>query len=133
VLDAAVRYIEEHGMRLLPEAEGLAEMTGLDPEDVGLALIALRDEYLAVEISGGGLKNAFVRQVYPSARRAVGQWPTPENLAERILAQLEQAVEEEPNEEKRSKLRQAAGCLRRHDRLVRYEYLCHTRKHGQVA
>jgi hypothetical protein len=80
VLDAAVRYIEEHGMRLLPEAEDLAEMTGLDPKDVGLALMALRDEYLAVEISGGGLENAFVRQVYPSARRAVGQWPTPENL-----------------------------------------------------
>jgi hypothetical protein len=112
VLDAAVRYFEDRDRRgSLPQPHHLAPMVGMDVEDVSLALDALRDEYLDVEIGGGGLRNATVKRIYPSARRAVGQWPTPENLAERILVELQRAAETEQDEEKRSKLRQTATFL----------------------
>lgn len=112
VLEAVVRYFEEHRLDTIPQAFDLAPMAGLDPEEVGYALLSLQDEYLRIEMTGGGLKNTMVREVYPSARRAVGQWPTPESLAERILAQLEQAAEDEPDEEKRSRLKDASRTLR---------------------
>jgi hypothetical protein len=112
VLDAAVQFLEDPERRgSLPEASDLAEVTGLTIDDVGRALNALGDEYLQVEKTLGGYAHWAVSRVYPSGRRAVGQWPTPENLAERIVATLEQAAENEPDEERRSRLQQAASVL----------------------
>ena len=45
------------------------------------------------------------------ARQVVGQWPTPESVADRIVAALLEAADREPDERKRTKLRAAADAL----------------------
>ncbi|WP_020387712.1 hypothetical protein [Kribbella catacumbae] len=45
------------------------------------------------------------------ARRVVGAWPTPESLADRIIAALNDAADNEPDEAKKGKLRRAAEAV----------------------
>jgi hypothetical protein len=52
-----------------------------------------------------------VRAITSEARRAVGQWPTPEGVADRIVAELLEAADREPDERKRTRLRAAAETL----------------------
>ena len=52
-----------------------------------------------------------VRGITDEARRAVGQWPTPEAVADRIVAALLEAAEREPDRQKQTKLRAAAETL----------------------
>jgi hypothetical protein len=49
--------------------------------------------------------------VTPQARRAVGQWPTPENLVDRLVEASSAAVELERDPERRGKLRALASFL----------------------
>jgi len=112
VLEAAIRYAEEHGAP--PGATGaqIAEMTGLSVEDVGRALSRLDGEYLEI---GGGLGPGPSRwradRIYPAARRAVGQWPTPESWADRLIKALNEAADAEKDEAKKGKLRHAAEAV----------------------
>ena len=85
-------------------------MVGLDPEDVGKALLRLDGEYIEASRSFGGLSLVDVDRVHPKARRAVGQWPSPMDLAERVLGGIQEAAESELDE-KRGKLRQTAAFL----------------------
>jgi hypothetical protein len=57
-----------------------------------------------------GLSHNGVKEIYPEARRAVGQWPTVESQAARLLADLTAAAETEPTL-RHSKLRQTAFFL----------------------
>jgi hypothetical protein len=41
----------------------------------------------------------------PKTRRAIGQWPPPIDLAERVLGGIHEAADSELDEEKRGKLR----------------------------
>jgi len=50
--------------------------------------------------------------VTDAARRAAGQWPTPENLVERLAQGLLDAADQEPDEQKKSRLRSIAEGLR---------------------
>jgi hypothetical protein len=111
VLEATVQYFEEHRLKSMPQAYDLAPIVGIDEEDLGMALLALNGEYLSCQMLGGGLKNILVKEVHPSARRAVGQWPTPESLAERILSAMSQAADTEPDPDRRTKLKQTAAFL----------------------
>lgn len=111
VLEAAVRFVGDRGWAELPQEFGLAPMVGLDAEGVEKALLRLDGEYIVADRVGGGLPNIGVNKIYPAARRAVGQWPTPETVAERLLTALESAAEAEQDEDKRTKLRQVAGFL----------------------
>ena len=52
----------------------------------------------------------YVRAVTPEARRAVGQWPTPENVA-RLAEAFSTAAEQERDPERRGKLRALASFL----------------------
>jgi hypothetical protein len=45
------------------------------------------------------------------ARRSVGAWPTPESLAERLIAALDSAADDEQEPEKKSKLKQASRAI----------------------
>jgi hypothetical protein len=45
------------------------------------------------------------------ARQAAGLWPTPESLADRLVAALAQAAERETNEERRGWLKRTAEWL----------------------
>ena len=108
VLDAVVSQVDE----LLPagdvpEAIDIADATGLEIPEVATALSALAGDYIelhkALELSGW-----FITSVTPAARRAVGQWPTGENLIDRLAAGISQAAEEESDPEQKRQLKGVA-------------------------
>jgi hypothetical protein len=111
VLGAVIRYIEDHHFRLMPQAYDLAPQLDMEAEDVGKALLRLNGEYLKTVAVGGGLSQVLVEKVHSDARRAVGQWPSPEEIAEDLVARLQAAADVEPDPGKRSKLRQTAAFL----------------------
>jgi hypothetical protein len=113
VLEVVVRYFDENAGMLYPQVHDLVEITGQEPMEVYRALKALEPDYVRLQevMSGGDPNPHTVRAITSEARRAVGQWPTPEGLADRIVAALLEAAEREPDEKKRTKLRAAAETL----------------------
>ncbi|MFG3576412.1 hypothetical protein [Micromonospora chersina] len=103
VLRAIVELYEESGGRQ-NRPHHIVERTGLDEQSVLRSLRALDGEYVEVTIVDDGTPVLFGRP-NGEARRAVGLWPTPEVLADRLVQALALAAEQEPNEEKRGKLR----------------------------
>lgn len=91
VLDAAVKLLEGKAMA---EVGDIARETGFDAEDVARALNAMQGVYI------GKLQGM-----------AVGQWPTPENVVERLAEAFGEAAGQEHDPERRSKLRAVAGFL----------------------
>ena len=75
--------------------------------------MALDGTYLELtkHMTGGDVGPWFVATVYPSARTAVGQWPSGEAWTDRIVKALSEAADREPDETKRSKLRATADAL----------------------
>lgn len=130
VLDAAVRLKEEDPSRI-PMSKDLADATGLPRDDVRRALGALRGSYLEAdwELSG----DYAVRGIRPEARRAVGQWPTPENVADRLLAALEQAAEETGDEEQQGRFQRAADSLKGLGRDVLPEVIANVITRGAMG
>jgi hypothetical protein len=113
VLETAIRYLDDHpgsaGMRL----GEIAEATGLELGQVWTSARYL-ESVGYVEIDGGtGAGGAFKRidRVSGAALRQAGAWPTPENLAARLLAELETMADAEPDTERRGKLKAAAAVL----------------------
>lgn len=111
VLDAIVTYLDEHAGRMIPQLSDIAEITGMDIEDVSRAAQALDGSYIDLRKVMGPAGHWHVMAVSPDARTATGQWPTAESLAARIIAGLEQTAEQEPDETERGKLRAAAAVL----------------------
>ena len=113
VLEAVVRYFDENSGVLLPQISDLAEITGRDPIEVYRAAKALSPTYLRLsEVMSGADPNPHtVIAITDEARRAVGQWPSAEAVADRIVAALMEAADREPDERKRTKLRAAAETL----------------------
>ena len=109
VLDAAVRLLEDDSA---VRAEEIVTETGFDLEAVAQALDALYGEFIVdlVKPAGGAGSWRFTR-VTASARRVVGQWPTAENLAERLAAAFGEAADDERDPERKSRLRQIASFL----------------------
>lgn len=111
VLAAIVRRLDA-GADLV-NADDVRAETGLSGVQVCVALRALdADSFLEYEQTAGEIDaehaTGFVAVVYGQARRAVGSWPEPENLAAQIAAALRDAAAAEPDEEKKGKLRAAA-------------------------
>lgn len=107
-LDAAVSLLDEG----VPHTRGsaIAERSGLDVDDVACALLALRGEYLDLAVTGD--PGAWiVRRVTGAARRAVGQWPTPEGLVDALAEAFENAAGEEPDPETKGRFRQIGAFL----------------------
>lgn len=111
VLTAAVKYIEDNDYNLLPQAYDLAPLVGLDADDVGKSLLRLNGVYIEALLVMGGLSQVGVKKLHPRVREAVGQWPSPEQWAESILAGLQEEVEAEPDPGRRTKLKQTAAFL----------------------
>lgn len=111
VLNAALELLEEHDYDQHPNVNSLAPLVGLGERDVAKALRALGGEYLDVYTDLAGWDSAMVRDVYPAGRRAAGQWPTPEFVAQRLIAGLEAAAVDEADPERKSKLKQTAVFL----------------------
>ena len=51
------------------------------------------------------------RKVTAAARRAVGQWPTAENLANELAVAFGEAADDEQDPERKNRLRQLASFL----------------------
>lgn len=112
VLDAIVRHFEDaiddpH----LPEAKLFAERTGLPVDQVARAVAVLTPTYARASPTMGGWQECVIMGVTDAARRAVGQWPSPEPIADRIVRDLLAAAEREPDAARRSKLRAGAEAL----------------------
>ena len=94
VLTALVEYIDV-GEQL--NGATTAEITGLSVDEVERAIRALdsEDPPFLIDVSfdmGGGWD---VRGVTGKARRAVGAWPTPDTVADALLARLQEIVDDE--------------------------------------
>jgi hypothetical protein len=111
VLTAALQALEDNDYQHFPKATDLAPIVGLDATEVGKALRALDGEYIQASTDLTGLPGTSVHEVYPAGRRAAGQWPTPELVAQRLIAGLEAAAAAEADPEKKSKLKQTAVFL----------------------
>jgi hypothetical protein len=109
VLDAAVSLLDE-GIDF-PEATDIAERSGLDVKDVARALLALKGEYVDLLQSMGDPGGWAVSEVTSAARRAVGQWPSPEGVVDALAEAFGSAAEQEPDSEKKSRLRQVGSFL----------------------
>ncbi len=109
VLEAAVSLVDE--IMDLPEGSDIAERCGLSVQEVAASLRALDGEYVDLQTTMGDPSSWFVRGVTAAARRAVGQWPTPERLVDRLAAAFAAAADAEPDAEKKGRLRQVAGFL----------------------
>lgn len=88
-----------------PEGSDIATGTGLDIEQVGSALIALDGAYIDLRRAAGGFDGWWVESVTPLARQAVGQWPSPEALVDKIAAGIAEAADQEPDEARKGGLR----------------------------
>lgn len=109
VLDAAVRLLEDD---FEVQVADIAAQTGFDAETVAQSLEALEGEYVVeVHRTMGDPSVWFIMKVTAAARRAVGQWPTPESLVEQLAAAFGEAADTEPDAEKKGRLRQVAGFL----------------------
>jgi hypothetical protein len=91
-------------------AEQIQQATGLDGDDVQRALGALgREQPPFFEIMDvSSMSGAFYMGAVNStghARRTVGSWPTPDNMADRIVAGLQEVAANAPSEEERSRAR----------------------------
>lgn len=109
-----VRFDDPHGRRIDNFAE-IEEATGLTKEEVERAIFALSETAsppYVVGISVAQLPYPVVLTgVTERARRAVGAWPTPEGFAEQFMTGLAEAIEREPDPEKRSRLKTLLGSL----------------------
>jgi hypothetical protein len=110
VLRAVVDLFEENGSGVDPES--VQRITGFDGPTVARALRALRDnpDQPFFTDCANDADDTVVMVGAPTgwARRAVGLWPTPEILADRIIAVLDRAAEAEPDEAKRGRLKELA-------------------------
>ena len=89
----------------------LARETGLEPKAVARALLNMRGEFVGHVQSMGDMDRWCIIEVTPAARRAVSQWPTPENVVASLAVAFSTAAEHEPDPERRSKLRALGGFL----------------------
>jgi predicted transcriptional regulator len=120
VLDAVVALLEQSYMVTVSDIAG---RTGLDQADVARSLDALNPVYVDFRKTetGGDPTFWYVHKVTPEARKAVGQWPTAENLIDRLARAFAVEAEGEEDIERQYQLRQAAGLLAEtvHDVAVR--------------
>ena len=113
VLRAVVEIYDATGKTMIGPSE-IAAKVGFDQDTTTRAIRALyRQPYLEPATTDwGGHVNA-VGPPTGEALRVAGQWPTPENLLERLIADLEAAGDDENvAEPDRSRLKQIALGLR---------------------
>jgi hypothetical protein len=113
VLENIVRTYDETGVS--PDPSEIAESCGLSRDEIQRALRALQhnDPSLVtrMHVAGGGAGVVAIGAPTGHARRMVGAWPTPDDLADRIIAALNDAADNEQDEVKKGKLRRAAEAV----------------------
>lgn len=111
VLDAAARLLDAAVPPWVSVSE-IATATGLTDHEVARALTALYPRFVGEMDEFSGAPGPWtIQNVTTEARYAVGQWPTPESLIDRLAEAFKAAAEREPDEQKRGRLRQLADAL----------------------
>jgi hypothetical protein len=110
VLDATVSLLEDSYMVTVSD---IADRTGLGLTDVARALEALDPTYVDFRktTTGGDPRFWYVLKATPDARRAVGQWPTPDSLIKSLADELTAAAERETDPERKGLLAYSARLL----------------------
>lgn len=116
VLEAVVTALE-YGVPMATEA-AIAAKTGIAHADVRRALVALDPAYIT---RASDMAGYHATAVTAEARRAVGQWPTGESLADQLVSGLTAAAEHDPDPEQQNRLRQVAGFFRGAGRTILVE------------
>lgn len=112
MLRAIVDIYEVTGSPMGPDA--IESATGFEADTVQAALRALGSEdppfvtKLERVMTGDII---FIGAPTGHARRAVGAWPTPESIADRLVSALDEAAEREPDPERKGWLRKTAAYL----------------------
>jgi hypothetical protein len=93
--------------------EEIMARTGFDRPTVGRSIQALEGgQPTFVETDWGfGDYNVTVNRVTERARRAVGDWPTPEDLADRFIAAYQRAAYSAETDEQRNAMRRVASIV----------------------
>ena len=94
---------QELGMTVRELELGLAALTDADPPYIELQLAAGWSE----EKAGGG----YVDAVTERTRRELGAWPTAGSLVDQLAEALGRAADDEPEPERKGRLRQAADVV----------------------
>ena len=117
ILAAAFRKVEA-GDTSINQLATICEEPGLAPRELLAGLGALQSAdppYLEVDYGGGWSDEraggGYVSEVSERARRELGAWPTADGLLEQLVAALVREAEEEPEPERRGRLRNAADVL----------------------
>lgn len=110
MLDATVSLLEESYMVTVSD---IATRTGLDSAVVARSLEALDPVYVDFRktTTGGDPTFWYVLKVTPQARRAVGQWPTPDSFVTKLAAELSAAASQEEDAERKGLLSYAARLI----------------------
>jgi hypothetical protein len=110
VLDATVSLLEQSYMVTVTD---IAARTGLEASAVAKALEALDPVYVDFRktTTGGDPRFWYVFKVTPEARRTVGQWPTPQSLANRLADEFAGAAQSEADPERQALLSYAARLI----------------------
>ncbi|GGP66902.1 MULTISPECIES: hypothetical protein [Streptomyces] len=110
VLNAMVQYLDDAAGASMPELRDIAQITELEVIEVGKAALALESDGL-IELgkTGGGQGGWYVQRVAGKARRLVGQWPNAEQFVDEVAQRLQAAADEEPDAERRGRLRELAS------------------------
>lgn len=110
VLEKTVALLESQPIGL--RDADVAESVGRPVDEVHRALHRLEGEYVEMRwlMRGPGELGRIV-DVSPDARRVVGQWPSGESLADRVLAELDDRVEAAEDPDERSKIVKARDAL----------------------
>lgn len=113
VLEYLVEQLDDPN-RYWVEAHAIPEALGISEKDMRSALSALASANPPY-LDGTGVAESRhllqISSVTERARREVGAWPTADRLVDRLVASLNDAAEAEPDEEKRSKIKQVASSL----------------------
>jgi predicted ArsR family transcriptional regulator len=107
VLDATVSLLEESYMVTVSDIAG---KTGLDAAVVARSLETLHPAYVDFRKTetGGDPTFWYVLKVTGQARRAVGQWPTPDSFVTKLAEELSAAAAAEEDTERKTLLSYAA-------------------------
>jgi hypothetical protein len=110
VLDATVSLLEYSYMVTVSD---IADRTGLEQAEVARALDALGPDYVDFRKTetGGDPRFWYVLKATSQARRAIGQWPTPEGVIARLADGLSLAADAETDPDRKSLLTHTAGLL----------------------
>jgi hypothetical protein len=110
VLNSVVELL---GHSYMVTVSDIAERTGLELAEVARSLDAMDPTFVDFRKTetGGDPTFWYVNKVTPEARQAVGQWPTPEGLVDRLVQAFNNAASHEQDAERHYQLRQVAGLL----------------------